>query len=284
MSKLKINLLSDIHLEVSDFTIFHNDADVIVLAGDIAPGFRLVNKPLFRRLQDHQHVIAIDGNHEFYHHDINDLSWHDHLNATPDGFKKRMHHLKNEEVVIHGVRFLGTTIWTDYELFGREMKKECMADCAMSLSDHRLIRNGKWDFTPDDALSLHNRCVDWLAAKQNEPFDGPTVVVTHHAPSPKSVAKRFEKDPVSAGFASNLEHLMDPQKVQLWVHGHMHASSNYVVNGVHVVCNPRGYARFDRGQENFDFDPTLLIEIDTETRSVCVSGNGKLDAKKAIAD
>ncbi len=52
--------------------------------------------------------------------------------------------------------------------------------------------------------------------------------------------------------------------VPLWIHGHMHASSDYTVApegtlaGTRVVCNPRGYAP---KHLNPNFNPRLLIEV-----------------------
>ena len=88
-----------------------------------------------------------------------------------------------------------------------------------------------------------------------------TVVVTHHAPSFKSVISYFETNLTSACFASNLEHLMDGDKVALWVHGHMHTSLDYEVNGTRVICNPRGYTRFGDEQQNNEYKDDLVIEI-----------------------
>jgi len=94
---------------------------------------------------------------------------------------------------------------------------------------------------------------------KQEPFDGPTVVVTHHAPSFKSVVPRFADSLLSACFASNLDQLMGFS--ELWIHGHMHDSLDYMANGTRVICNPRGYCRYEGSQENAEFNSNIMIEV-----------------------
>jgi len=94
---------------------------------------------------------------------------------------------------------------------------------------------------PRDTLRRHEFSRAWLKNSLADPFDGPTVVITHHAPSARSVPTEFEGDVLSAAYASDLESLMG-KDVQLWIHGHMHHSLDYEINGTRVLCNPRGYA------------------------------------------
>lgn len=235
-------------------------ADVIVVPGDIFSKGR--NIQFLRLIWPEKTIVTVSGNHEHYGMDI-----HKNLNAMRQAAQvHNIHFLENDEVVINGVRFLGCTLWTDFELYNREQRKNCMLDAQQYLNDFKHIRidNGQWNFTPIDSIEMHKESVKWLKQKIDEPFDGPTIVVTHHAPSYKSVVPRFQGDLLSACFASNLDHLMDGSKIELWVHGHMHDSLDYEVNGTRVICNPRGYCRFEGGEENSDFDPKLLIEISKE--------------------
>jgi Icc-related predicted phosphoesterase len=103
--------------------------------------------------------------------------------------------------------------------------------------------------------------VSFLQSKISEPFGGKTVVVTHHAPSIKSIPEEYLQDPISAAYASNLEHIMLPN-VNLWIHGHVHNSCDYMVDGVRVVCNPRGYQHPQQSKpENDRFDTHLVLEL-----------------------
>jgi hypothetical protein len=114
---------------------------------------------------------------------------------------------------------------------------------------------------PAFALDRYWNIVLWnrpLAAMLAEPFDGKTVVVTHHAPSSQSVHPRYARDLLTPAFASNLENLMDGDRAALWIHGHMHESFDYEVYGTRVICNPRGYAP---NALNPDFRSDWIVEI-----------------------
>jgi Icc-related predicted phosphoesterase len=127
------------------------------------------------------------------------------------------------------------------------------------LNDFKLIKFGELGaFTPEHSIGLHRQSLTWLMEKLDEPFEGQTVVVTHHLPSKKSVAKRFADSPLSACFVSNLDQLFG--KMAIWVHGHTHDNFDYVTNGTRVVCNPRGYVT-RRGAENAGFNPSMIVEV-----------------------
>jgi predicted phosphodiesterase len=253
---MKLNILSDLHLGVSPMDTPVNDADVVVLAGDIAPprqaaGWALrLGKP----------VLYVLGNHEFYGRS---------LRATVAEFKQlcqgtQVHVLDDEAVVIDGVRFLGTTLWTDFGLFGEGALRERAVDEAVRrLWDFSRIRRDDDApdlFTPDDAAGLFARHSAWLQRALATPHDGPTVVITHHAPSPRSIHPRFADSLLNACFVSKAEHLADGRRTPLWIHGHTHDSFDYLLNGTRVVCNPRGYAK-DGVNENARFDEDLMIEV-----------------------
>ena len=87
------------------------------------------------------------------------------------------------------------------------------------------------------------------------------MVITHHAPSPKSIHPRFADSLLNACFVSDAERLIDGSRARLWIHGHTHDSFDYCLNGTRVVCNPRGYAR-NGVNENPLFDANFLVEID----------------------
>lgn len=250
---MKLLVLSDLHLEFSNLLFPANDADVIVLAGDIWKG----DNGIFwaRAAWPDKEIVYVAGNHEFYGKNRLEVLARLRIAAKETG----VHFLDNEEVVINGVRFLGATLWTDFKLFGEDLKMDCMLEGESSLNDFRLIEEGEWNFSAIDSINLHNESVTWLTKAIREPFDGKTVVVTHHLPSADSVVARFKKDLLSACFASKLDHLMG--KPVLWVHGHTHDNLDYEIRGTRVVCNPRGYCRYEGGGENADFNQNLIVEI-----------------------
>jgi len=107
---------------------------------------------------------------------------------------------------------------------------------------------------------LFKRHADWLASRLATPHDEPTVVITHHAPSPRSIHPRFAGTLLNACFVSDAESLLGADRALLWIHGHTHDSFDYEVKGTRVVCNPRGYSR-SGVNENPHFDPNFTIEV-----------------------
>ena len=249
---MKLYILSDIHLEFSTFEPFTIDADVVVLAGDIG---KKSNGIFWAREKfPDKEIIYVPGNHEFYGAQREDTLTLMRIAAE----QCKVHLLDNDEVVINGVRFLGSTLWTDFLLFGEDSKKDAMYTGKMFVNDFRLIHEGIMLFTPLLSTQLHERSLAWLTEKLDTPFDGKTVVVTHYLPSALSVVERFKDSALSACFASNLDHLFG--KMNMWIHGHTHDNLDYVANGTHVICNPRGYDTY-RGIENVHFNPKLVVEI-----------------------
>jgi hypothetical protein len=207
----------------------------------------------------------VAGNHEFYGSSIDGTVAE--LRRLCEG--THVHLLDRDELVIGGVRFLGTTLWTDFELFGiGERKSAATAEARRLLRDFSRIalsESAHAVFRPEDAATLFERQAGWLETRLAEAHDGPTVVITHHAPSPKSIHCRFAGSLLNACFASDLERLAGADRAQLWIHGHTHDSFDYDLKGTRVVCNPRGYAK-GGVNENARFDPTLTIEAHPRSR------------------
>ncbi len=263
---MRLQLASDLHLEFLARTFPGQRtispahlADVLVLAGDIGNGADALE--LFRDWP--VPVIYLAGNHEAY-----GKSWPDVLEQcarAAEGTSVRF--LEKDVADFGGVRILGCTLWTDYCLFSEAEQASHMANARGRLNDHRLIRKHDGSlFSPNDALREHERARAWLAVELASPYDGVTVVVTHHAPHPGSVHPRYAGDPLNAAFASDLTELMPG--AQLWLHGHVHDSFDYIVDGCRVVANPRGYAR-NAGSvdsveqlvfENSNFRNSLVLE------------------------
>ena len=247
---MKLHILNDLHIEFEDFEPPATDADVVVLAGDIGVGMkglrwaedRFPDKP----------VIYVPGNHEFYHHDIALI---EELKAqAPD----HIHVLNDDQIIIDRVRFLGSILWTDFSLFGEAERFFALQTARQRMTDFSIIQNHGRRFTPEDAIRLHTASRNWLVSVLAEPFDGKTVVVTHHAPSSRSVPARYARDLLAPAFANNLETLMDGDGLSLWIHGHIHDAFDYEIYGTRVVCNPRGYAPNALTPE---FRPDFVVEI-----------------------
>jgi hypothetical protein len=172
-----------------------------------------------------------------------------------------IHCLENESVVIGGVRFVGATMWTDYALLGGDRVSVAQGAAHSSMNDFRNIRDDRYRrIRPDQLLDLHAGTRAFLEGALAERFDGPTVVVTHHAPSALALPERHRAsgDILNAAYASNMEDLMGVSRVDAWLFGHVHSSVDAVVSGTRLVSNPRGYAP---KHMNPSFDPGLVIKV-----------------------
>ena len=253
---MKLNILSDLHLSQGELAPPANDADVVILAGDIDRPAQAIEwasrlgKP----------VLYVPGNHEFYGGSIDGAIAR--LKQLARGTPVRI--LDDECLLIGHVRFLGSTLWTDFRLFGEGQQREAAVGAAVrfmrDFSRIRLNDRSPDLFTPGDSASLFQRHAAWLSGQLGTPHDGPTVVITHHAPSRASIHPRFADSLVNVCFVSDAEYLLDGARARLWIHGHTHDSFDYVVKGTRVVCNPRGYAR-EGVNENAVFDPDFMVQI-----------------------
>jgi len=250
---MKIQILSDLHLEGCAIELPDSKADVIVFPGDIAK--RSIGIRWARSVFQTQEIIYVPGNHEYYGMDRKETF--EKMREAAD--EVGVHLLDNNEVVIDNVRFLGTTLWTDFKLFGEVMKVAAMANGSRFLNDFRLIHENGTFFTPQNSIELHEKSVAWLTEKLDDQMYEKNVVVTHHLPSSLSVVERYKEQLLSACFASELSHLFG--KMPLWIHGHTHDCLDYGVNGTRVICNPRGYQAYSRGPENPNFNPSLIVEV-----------------------
>jgi len=246
---MKLHVLSDLHLEFADFELPLTDADVVVLAGDIGVGTDGVRWAA-RTFPDRP-VAYVPGNHEFYDRDIDSVA------AMEQAAAENVHVLNNREVIIDGVRFLGSTLWTDFAFYG-EADQEVLEDARRFVRDFSAIRKGDESFAPEDSIALHEEARDWLDNRLDDHFDGDTVVVTHHLPAAASTAGPYAKSRPNPAFASRLEVLIERHAPALWIHGHTHVPCDYRLAATRVVCNPRGYPR-----ESYErrFDPGLVVRI-----------------------
>jgi predicted phosphodiesterase len=267
---MRIHLLSDIHLEIDPkrrerWRPEVLDADVTILAGDIDQGPRV---PEWASRAFPGRVLIVAGNHEFYS---------GHLQRTARKMREastdRVQFMDCDEVLIDGVRFLGGTAWTDLEclLEGEPperhdwLRSMSSMFVAKAMTDYRRIRTnrGLSEFarlTPGDTAAAARSFKAWLVGKLAEPFDGKTVVVTHHAPL-RSVAypsrpTALPMDFFDAGYCNHWPELVAPP-VDLWMWGHTHEAVDTTVNGVRLVSNPCGYSY----GEDTGFDPWKIIEL-----------------------
>ena len=223
------------------------EADVVILAGDIANGAEGMD---WARGSFDAPLLYVPGNHEPY-----DGEFDATLEALRSAARRTgIGFLDCGEQVIGDVRFLGCSLWTDYSLAPAATRAASIETARRINPDYRAIRHGDRTFAPEDAIALHGAHRAWLAKALDRPFAGTTVVITHFAPHPGSIAPAYANHPDNPGFVVNLQSMMG--RAPLWIHGHTHTFFDYVVSGTRVICNPRGYPGEPTG-----FRPDFVVSV-----------------------
>jgi predicted phosphodiesterase len=256
-----LGLMSDIHLGQADYprpTAI--GADLLILAGDIANGTEGIDWA-----SGAQRIAYIPGNHEI------------HGGAVPSSIAAMRHaasltpnvtfiqngaavfDLPDEPGLSDGerlnrfrLRVLGCTLWTDFELYGD-------IDAAMISADARFtglrkMRGSGALVSAAEIRALHIESRRFLETALAETGDWQaTAVVTHHAPSIRSIHPNFQGDAAAPGFASDLESLIEEHQPDYWLHGHTHFSCDYTIGRTRILSRQRGYPG-----ENPDFAPLLI--------------------------
>jgi predicted phosphodiesterase len=250
---LRLHVLSDLHLEHAPYPGLPADADVIVLAGDVDTGTRGVSWAA--DWAGGRPVLYVAGNHEFYGHELPRLT--EELRAAAAGTS--VHVMENDELVLDGVRFLGCSLWSDFEFDGAEHRERSMSLCERLVSDY-----GQIGFSPEqrplaaaDTLAVHLDSRSWLKQRLQAAWPGPTVVISHHAPLIRVRPEQPLLRAIAGAFASDVTELMGADEVGLWIFGHTHRVADLQVDGTRVVSNPRGYPH----QPVEGFEPDLVVEV-----------------------
>lgn len=274
---MKIAVMSDLHLEFdqawaerehrvgsvrADDAVFRPPApaaDLVVLAGDVHTGWRAFD---WAQRNFSIPTILIGGNHEPFGCELfSMIALNRHKSRLSDHRTIFLERESHEVLSASGerVRFIGMTLWTDFLLYGTPAESMAAADA--SLADFvqiKIERGHKFRaLTALDTTRLHRASLEFLRIKLEAPFEGITVVISHHAPSPSSIAPRFAGSPLNPAFTSNLEDLIRRYEPALWIHGHVHDSFDYKIGRTRVICNPRGYFPHEL---NPLFDPLLVVQ------------------------
>lgn len=269
---MKIQIVSDLHLEFGPIEIKNSGADVLILSGDIivaadigrpdpyeviieSERSRLV-KNFFRAVScEFENVVYVMGNHEHYHGDIS-ASKKKITDMLDEMGIFNVHLLENDTVTLDDVIFVGGTLWTD-------CNKECpitLFDLKRHMNDYFVVHNGKNRLLPEDTVEIHKNTKDFIGNIVKGNPDKKVVVVGHHAPSKASTHPRYKNETVMNGaYSSDLsEFILDNPNIRLWTHGHTHESFDYMIGMTRIVCNPRGYHGH---AENTTFDMNKVIEV-----------------------
>ena len=250
---MRCALYSDLHLEIKGWVPPLLDVDVVILAGDIGSHTHGLAWAAATFMQP---VIYVAGNHEYYDAHLGMLA----ELQKPSWAQSGTYFLEKRSLALNGVRFLGCTLWSGFDLYGADKADAYMAIAKRGINDYWMIhtRGGK-RMEPRDTLRLHRTALRWLDAERAKPFDGKTVVVTHFAPHRGCVAPQYEGGDVTPYFVTDLSRLMQKHRIGVWCHGHTHTNHDFVAEGgCRVISNQLGYPS-ERASGGFRDD--LVIEI-----------------------
>ncbi|ANK91551.1 MULTISPECIES: metallophosphoesterase family protein [unclassified Rhizobium] len=261
-------IISDLHYSPTDavmgIPLPVPDADICICAGDISENITMSIAYLRRDIEPHMPVILVLGNHDYYNGSI-DFAL-EKARCEIEG--TRIHLLENQSIEMAGCRFIGATLWTDFAVsvgddehvppeerrakaFGLVPYLVADFECIFRSDPRRPGENGL--ITVQEILKRHIASRSFIDRELEQPFDGRTFVVTHHAPLIQSFDPRFHGDITNAAFGSDLSDLIARRRPSVWIHGHTHKFRDYTADKTRVICNPRGYGG-ERGTSGFRQD------------------------------
>lgn len=271
-------ILSDLHVDACPWTPPPGPrVDIAIVAGDVADGLCRRSIPW---LAEHvvpraRAVVYVPGNHDFWRGRLPDELARGREAAEATGITLLD---SGQAYVVDGVEITGATLWTDYAIGGADHRALAMrvaGDRQVGMRDHRRIQTRDRlgtpaPFRPPAALALHRQHRERIERCLAEPWDGPRIVVTHHAPHPRSLLHGEAREPIDAAYASDLSAVMEGEHApDLWIHGHVHRAVDYRIGRTRVIANARGHDTSFRRRdgtwivelENPAFDPALVLVL-----------------------
>lgn len=236
---MKIRLLSDLHLEFGNYNLtFNQDADVVILAGDIGNPYDDSYIKLLRKCSlVHEHVIVIAGNHEYYtNKSIKEVEEQIH-----DLVDDNIHFLQMDTFTYQHVKFVGCTLWgkvTDKTLY-------------KYINDYKYIPINEY-------IETHEKHKAWLINQINNIKENQkTVIITHHLPSTLLIHEEYKDSPLNCFYACDIiNDISDINNVDVWCYGHTHHSNHQVINNTSFHCNPKGYPH-----EMIKYNPDYIFTL-----------------------
>lgn len=263
---MKLRVMSDLHTEFSPCQVHKMDSDkesVLILAGDISKGKLM---PSWMGIYDEQfkHVVHVPGNHEYYY---------DCLPKMDNQIREKMkeydynncHFLNQDKLVVDDVTIIGATLWANFD----NLDTMSMYFAELWMTDYKVIKfhdekkNVYHKLRATNTAHIHHlhRQYIFKTIKEEKEKGQKVVVVTHHLPSFQSIDAKYKsgtRGDVNGAYATELFEDIADTKPDLWIHGHTHASKDYMLADTRIVCNPRGYVP---DEPNVEFNPYLVLEI-----------------------
>jgi predicted phosphodiesterase len=238
----RVQVLSDLHLEAGQqYTSFANSfpatAPFLVLAGDVG---RVIDhddylKFIQAQAKRYQKVFLVLGNHEFYDLDYDSaVAQAKSLVREPSlGGKVVLLHRSRWDDPDSNLTILGCTLWSS-------IPEDIFDDVRAKVKDYQRIIS----WTPQHHNAAHVKDVTWLKEQVSQATAEKRriMVVTHHAPCITGTSHpKYENNPWTPAFATDLLGQGTWGAVRVWVFGHTHFSTEFVRNDTRVVSNQRGY-------------------------------------------
>lgn len=271
---MKFQLASDLHGANDVYHGVHGgDKDtILLLPGDI---HEVKRKTAYREMigdycSRFKQVILVPGNHEYYGSNIHKTHQKlDEISIDFPNFWAYTNNIDHEPFLCEqdGQYYLivGGTLWTDFDA-GNPLTK---FDARTKMNDYKHIRHGspsepwKRKFTPDDAEFFHFEMKKYLKEQiekyRQSHYNLKVIVMSHHAPSFGSVSPEYISDDMNGCYCSNLDYYIMDLNPDVWVHGHVHSSHDYMIDSTRILCNPRGYG--STYPENRDYNPEFIFEV-----------------------
>jgi len=250
---MKALVLGDLHIEFEEFHLDNSgDYDIVILPGDIAVG----DEGLVWAMENFKDkkVLYVPGNHEYYHNNFPNLL--SKLKVIAENTNVAV--MNNDKLIIDNTVFLGTTLWSGFDIFGDKMKN--MAQAKAYINDYNIINSYPMNIplSPYNTLAAYEESVIWLKSELEQHKNDKVVVITHHAPSLDSVPEVYKNSDLTPAFVANMHHLIeDYECIRFWIHGHGHFPCDYYIGNCRVINNCRGYPH-----ENIQsFDKNFILDI-----------------------
>ena len=270
---MKLTILSDLHIDINRNYNFSNlkDQEFVIICGDISGNPIQVKQFVQENIT---RGIFIEGNHLTYsksgQYQIDFRQGAERWLASQ--FKDSpVKYLENDIYELDDIIFIGCTLWTDFCLYGEENKENCIQAAWNNMDDYNYVRCEHDEdivkLFPRKTIEWHKKSVAYIEKICSENPDKKIVIISHHAPSKKSIAPQYRSSELNPAYASNLDWLIEKYpNIKLWTHGHNHSNSNYNIAQCKVICNPFGYYNeCNRDMEKFGQDKDCMgYVIDTE--------------------